>query len=80
MWFYFLYPKSGWLPDRLPQGEEMKFMILRTIGKGVLAIFKAIACLLLVTFNLLLGALRLFLILFALAARIVLAFVRIATP
>lgn len=55
-------------------------MILRTIGKGVLAIFKAIAWLLLVTFNLLLGALRLLLILFDLVARIVLAFVRIATP
>lgn len=55
-------------------------MILRTIGKGVLVIFKAIAWLLLVTFNLLLGALRLFLILFALVVRIVLAFVRIATP
>lgn len=58
----------------------MKFMILRTIGKGILVIFKAIAWLLLVTFNLLLGALRLFLILFSLVARIVLAFVRIATP
>ena len=58
----------------------MRFMIFRTIGKGVLDIFKAIAWLLLVTFNLLLGALRLFLILFALLARIVLAFVRIATP
>ena len=58
----------------------MKIMILRTIGKGVFAIFKVIAWLLLVTFNLLLGALRLFLILFALIARIVLAFVRIATP
>ena len=58
----------------------MKFMILRTIGKGVLDIFKAIAWLLLVTFNLLLGALRLFLILFVFVARIVLAFVRIATP
>ena len=55
-------------------------MILRTMGKGVLAIFKAIAWLLLVTFNLLLGALRLVIILFALVARIVLAFVRIATP
>ena len=55
-------------------------MILRTIGKGVLAIFKAIAWLLLVTFNLLFGALRLVLILFSLVARIVLAFVRIATP
>ena len=55
-------------------------MILRTIGKGVLTVFKAIAWLILVTFNLLLGALRLFLILFALIARIVLAFVRIATP
>ena len=58
----------------------MKFMILRTICKGVLAIFKASVWLLLVTFNLLIGALRLFLILFALGARIVLAFVRIATP
>ncbi len=58
----------------------MKFMILRTMGKGVLTIFKAIVWLVLVTFNLLLGALRLFLILFALVARIVLAFVRIATP
>lgn len=55
-------------------------MILRTICKRVLAIFKAIAGLLLITFNLLLGALRMFLILFALVARIVLAFVRIATP
>lgn len=55
-------------------------MILRTIGKGVMAIFMAIAWLLLVTFNLFVGALRLFLILFALIARIVLAFVRIATP
>ena len=58
----------------------MKFMILRTIGKGVLAIFKAIAWLLFVTFNFLVGALRLLLILFVLVARIVLAFVRIATP
>ena len=58
----------------------MRFMILRTIGKGVLTIFKEIAWLLLATFNLLLGALRVFLILFALVARIVLAFVRIATP
>jgi hypothetical protein len=58
----------------------MRFMILRTIGKGVSVIFKAIAWLLLVTFNLLLGALRLFLILFALVARIVLVFVRIASP
>lgn len=58
----------------------MKFMILRTIGKGVLAIFKAVVRLVFAAFNLLLGALRLFLILFALVARIVLAFVRIATP
>lgn len=58
----------------------MKFMILRTIGKGVLTIFKAIVWLILITFNFLLGALRLFLILFALVARIVLVFVRIATP
>ena len=58
----------------------MKFMILRTIGKGVLAIFKVIAWLLLVTFNFFVGAFRLFLILFTLITRIVLAFVRIATP
>ena len=55
-------------------------MILRTIGKGVLVIFKAIVWLVFAAFNLLLRALRLFLILFALVARIVLAFVRIATP
>lgn len=55
-------------------------MILRTICKGVLAIFKVITWLLLITFNLLVGALRLFLILFVLVARIVLVFARIATP
>lgn len=55
-------------------------MIFRTMVKGVFAILKAIVWLFFAAFNLLLGALRLFLILFALVARIVLAFVKIATP
>lgn len=55
-------------------------MILRTIGKGILAVLNVLAWLIIGTINLLLGALKLFLLLFALVARVVLAFVTIATP
>jgi len=60
--------------------EERKVMILKSIGKGILAVLKVLAWLIIGTLNLLLGALKLFLLLFALVARVVLAFVRIGTP
>ena len=55
-------------------------MVLKSIGKGTLAVLKVLAGLIIGTLNLLLGALKLFSLLFALVAKVVLAFVRIATP